>query len=71
MQIDFSQVDTSVVDRMALFFVYLAAGCIVLPFIVGWMLKIIRMPFFIIRILVVCTSLGWFYYWATSILAKF
>ncbi|QDY47025.1 hypothetical protein FK545_20860 (plasmid) [Planococcus glaciei] len=45
MQIDFSQVDTSVIDRMALFMGILAADCLLLPLLVGGMLKVMRMPF--------------------------
>ena len=71
MQIDFSQIDTSVFDRMALFIGILAAGCVLLPMLVGGMLKIIKMPFFIVRIGVGFTGLGWFYYWATEVLSKF
>lgn len=71
MQIDFSQIDTSVFDRMALFIGILAAGCLLFPLLVGGLLKIIRMPFFVIRIGVAGAGLGWFYYWATHILGKF
>jgi hypothetical protein len=71
MQIDFSQVDTSVIDRMALFIGILAAGCLLLPLVAGGILKILRMPFFIVRIGVVCAGLGWCYYWATQILSEF
>lgn len=71
MQIDFSQVDTSVIHRMALFIGILAAGCILFPLLAGGMLKIIKMPFFIIRIGITCAGLGWFYYWATQILSEF
>ena len=35
MQIDFSQIDTSVIDRMALFIGILAAGSVLLPMLVG------------------------------------
>lgn len=71
MQIDFSQVDTSVIDRMALFIGILATGCLILPLLVGGTLKVLRMPFFIVRIGIACAGLGWFYYWATQILNKF
>lgn len=71
MQIDFSQVDTSVIDRMALFMGILAAECLLLPLLVGRMLKVIRMPFFMVRIGIASSGLGWFYYWATQILSEF
>ncbi|MGL3064724.1 hypothetical protein [Planococcus sp. SE5179] len=71
MQIDFSQIDTSVINRMALFLGILAIGCLLIPMLVGGILKIIRMPFFIVRIGVACAGLGWFYYWVTQILSKF
>ncbi|QDY46945.1 hypothetical protein FK545_20280 (plasmid) [Planococcus glaciei] len=71
MQIDFSQVDTSVIDRMALFMGILAADCLLLPLLVGGMLKVMRMPFFMVRIGIVSAGLGWFYYWATQILSEF
>ncbi|EIM08332.1 hypothetical protein A1A1_01333 [Planococcus antarcticus DSM 14505] len=69
--IDFSQVDTSIINRMALFIGILAGGCIFFPLVAGGMLKIIKMPFFIVRIELACAGLGWFYYWATQILSEF
>lgn len=71
MQIDFSQVDTSVIDRMALFIGILGAGCILFPLLVGGLLKMLHVPYFIVRTGVACTGLGWFYYWATRILSEF
>lgn len=71
MQIDFSQVDAGVIDRMALFIGILAAGCLLLPLLIGGMLKIMRMPSFVVQIGVAGAGLGWVYYWATQILNKF
>lgn len=71
MGIDFSQVDTSIINRMALFLALLAAGCVILPILVGSLLKIIKMPAFIVNAGITCTGLGWFYYWATQILSRF
>lgn len=71
MPIDFSLIDTSIINRMALFLGILAIGCLLLPLLVGGVLKIIRMPLFIVRIGVTFTGLSWFYYWATQILSKF
>lgn len=45
MQIDFSQVDTSVIDRMALVIGILGAGCILFPLLVGGLLKMLHVPF--------------------------
>ena len=70
-QIYFSQIDTSIIDRMALFIGVLAAGCILFPLVAGGMLEIIKMPFFIVRSGVACAGLGWFYYWTTQILSEF
>ncbi len=71
MPIDFSQIDTSIINRMALFIGILAVGCLLLPLLVGGVLKIIRMPLFIVRIGVTFTGIGWLYYWATQILSEF
>ena len=71
MPIDFSQIDTSIINRMALFLGVLAAGCLFLPVLIGGVLKIMRMPSFIIRTGVMVTGLGWLYYWATQILSEF
>lgn len=71
MQIDFSQIDTSIIDRMALFIGILAAGCVCFPLLIGGVLKIIKMSSYIVRTGVAFTGLGWFYYWATQILNKF
>lgn len=71
MPIDFSQIDTSIINRMALFIGILAAGCLLLPLLVGGVLKIIRMPLFIVRIVMTFTGIGWLYYWSTQILSEF
>lgn len=71
MLMDFSQIDTSSISRMALFFGILAAGLLILPIVVAGILKLIRMPYFVIRVGVVCTGLGWFYYWVTHILTDY
>ncbi|ANU13313.1 hypothetical protein BBI08_05440 [Planococcus halocryophilus] len=71
MAIDFSQVDTSVINRMVIYIGILVGGCILFPLIARGMLKIIKIPFFVVRIGIVCAGLGWFYYWITHILSKF
>lgn len=71
MPIDFSQIDTSIINRMALFMGVLAIGCFFLPVLIGGVLKIMRMPLFIVRTGVTVAGLGWLYYWATHILSEF
>lgn len=71
MTIDFSQIDTSSIDRMAVLFGIFLAGGLLFPILIGVILKMIRLPLYIVKFGAMCAVFGWFYYWAINILDRF
>lgn len=68
MEIDFSTIDTSIIDGMALTFAIFAFGTIAVLTILAVLMSRLKFPEFIARPIITFAALGCLYYWAKNFL---
>ncbi|KOF09883.1 hypothetical protein AC739_12380 [Planococcus glaciei] len=68
MKIDFSQIDNSVINDMALTLAIFIFGTAIVGGVVAGLLSRFRVPMFIANPVITAVILGCFYFWATHFL---
>ena len=69
MQIDFSKIDNTIFNEMALTLTIFVLGTAVVAWIIGIVLSKLKMPMFIVNPIITIAVIGCLYYWAKYFLS--